>query len=73
IHDELRHILQAVTPQECAAYFKEAGYRSRRPPPRAGDAGINRRADLPRATSAPDATPPDRPSRCRSRRRPTGG
>ncbi|MDE4618599.1 IS630-like element ISRm2011-2 family transposase [Sinorhizobium meliloti] len=26
IHDELRHILQAVTPQECAAYFKEAGY-----------------------------------------------
>ncbi|MQW56176.1 IS630 family transposase, partial [Sinorhizobium meliloti] len=26
IHDELRQILQAVTPQECAAYFKKAGY-----------------------------------------------
>lgn len=26
VHDELRTILDAVTSQECAAYFKEAGY-----------------------------------------------
>ncbi len=26
IHDELRQILQSVTPQECPACFKAAGY-----------------------------------------------